>query len=729
MFAKVALDQSINKLLDYIIPDCLTVSEGSRVVVPVRGKSQKGTIISIEKKSSIASLQPIETVLSDESFLTPDLLHLSHWMAKYYASSLSKVLLSILPSVVRSDFTEKRQLFIKKAVTTKQLSVFTQQIRSTYPSQAEVLDVILKQPKGIFLSQLLEKEKISLSSINTLIKKKILQKELVSIDRSFLQEEELLPSSSKTLNIEQKKALDAIQTSLTKQDFQVHLLHGVTGSGKTEVYLQAIETTLQLGKQVIFLVPEISLTRQTVERLKSRFQRRIALLHHRLSRGERFDTWHNLKKGEIPIAIGARSAIFSPLAHLGLIIVDEEHDPAYKQMEEAPCYHARDIAIVRAKLTKATVILGSATPSLESYANAKKGKYLLQEITARAAGTKPSIHIVKQHKKSFLFSEKLLCKIKEKVDLLEQVILFLNRRGYYSCQICKACQHAITCQHCDMSLTYHRGSNILSCHICGFTKTPPIERCPNCQKTDTLKYQNPGTEQVERALHAIFPQIRTLRMDRDTTRHKGSHERIFEEFRKGKADVLIGTQMIAKGLHFPSVTLVGVLGADSGLYIPDFRSNESVFQLITQASGRAGRSDHPGEVIIQSALFENPLIQLAAKEDYITFSQQELLERKEFHYPPFTRLIKILFQGKDLKQVTSFANLYHQALLKRLPPYFSLHPITPCGKAKIKNLYRMQCLLKGKNLLKVTPILRSLPIKKPKNVYMLIDVDPMHTFF
>jgi len=736
LFAKVVLDQAIDRPLDYLIPLHLhqIAKPGQRVIVPLKEKPRKGTIISIEKTSFFSSVQPIHEIISDQNLLTPDLLELSHWIAKYYASPLSKVLLSMLPSSIRKDLKEKKQLIIQKAISTPKLITYTDEIRQTNPKQAAVLDVILKHPKGLFISELLEIEGITKSPIDTLIKKGVLETTLTIVDRTPFYDDEYLPSKPKILNREQANALASIQETLTKQIFQTHLLHGITGSGKTEVYLQAIDYALNLGKQVILLVPEIALTKQTIDRLKSRFQKPIAVIHSRLSDGERFDTWHKLRKGEIQIAIGARSAVFSPLPNLGLIIVDEEHESSYKQFEESPCYHARDVAIVRGKFTNATVILGSATPSLETYVNAKNGKYLLHEMTTRPSGQKPTVHIVNMRdeadktKGSALLSELLLDKIKKNVEIGEQAIIFLNRRGYYSCQICKECKKAISCKHCDMSLTYHRGLNILSCHICGFTLKPPIEICPHCHKPGTLKYQGPGTEQVERSLHAIFPGIRTLRMDRDTTKHKGSHDRIFQEFQSGKADVLIGTQMIAKGLHFPSVTLVGVLGADSGLYIPDFRSNEHVFQLITQVAGRSGRGHMPGEVIIQSFLFDHPIIKLAAGDDYKTFAETELKERKEFDYPPFSRLIKLVFSGKDPRLVQSYAHSFHKSLAKALPSSFTLHPITPSGKAKIKDKHRFQCILKGDKILTVTPLLTSLSQKRPKNVHLLIDVDPTSTF-
>ncbi len=736
LFAKVVLDQAIDRPLDYAIPLHLVefAKPGHRVIVPVRDRPTKGTIISIETTSLFANVKEIHEVLSEQNLLTKDLLELADWISRYYAAPLSKVLLSILPSSVRKDLKEKTQGVIQKAISGPKLIAYTDEIRIKFPKQAAVLDVILRHPKGLFISELLEVEGITQSPIDSLIKKGILEKELLVVDRTPIHDDEYLPSKAKTLTDEQAKALTSIQESIQSGTFNTHLLHGITGSGKTEVYLQAIDHTLSLGKQVILLVPEIALTRQTIERLKSRFQRQIAVIHYRLSDGERFDTWHHLRKGEIQIAIGARSAVFSPLPNIGLIIVDEEHESSYKQYEEAPCYNARDVAIMRGKLTNATVILGSATPSLETYYNAKCGKYILHELTIRPTGERPTVHIVNmkdemdRSKGGALLSDILIDKIRKTIEIGSQAIIFLNRRGYYSCQICKECKKAISCKHCDMSLTFHRGLNVLSCHICGFTLRPPIDICPNCHKADTLKYQGPGTEQVERSLHAIFPEIRTLRMDRDTTKHKGSHDRIFQEFRTGKADVLIGTQMIAKGLHFPSVTLVGVLGADSGLYIPDFRSNEHVFSLITQVSGRSGRGHMPGEVVIQSFLFDHPIIKLAAEDDYKAFAEQELIERKEFHYPPFTRLIKLVFSGNDPKHVLSYAETYHRALKKGLPPSFTLHTITPSGKAKIKDKHRFQCLIKGSKILAITPLLKSLALKRPRNIHLLIDVDPSSTF-
>ncbi len=736
-FATVVLDVSIDRPLDYGLPEEFVESAkpGMRVVVPVRGKPTKGTILSIQSSCAFPKVQPLTKVLIEREVLTEDLFTLANWMVDYYCTPLTKCLSTMLPSSVKKEMKEKEQLFIKSALSMPKLTEFCAEMRVKFPKQGEVLDVVLMHPKGILLTELLEKGGITRAPVESLIKKGILIKDTTLLDRSLIEEFEYFPTLPKKLNPEQQKTLDAIVHSLNG-DGATHLIHGITGSGKTEIYLQAIEHTLSLKKSVILLVPEIALTTQTIERLKSRFQERLAILHSRLSHGERFDAWHAMRKGDISIIVGARSAIFSPLPNLGLVIVDEEHESSYKQCEDMPTYHARDIAVLRAKLTKGVCILGSATPSLESYYNTSIGKYKLHTLHVRAGlGRRPSVQIVnmaleKEKNKGFtLVSDPLLSKIEKRLKTGEQSILFLNRRGYFTCQVCTSCSKTIKCNHCDVSLTYHKGENILSCHICGFYLRPPIDKCPTCNSCETLKYRGPGTEQLERTLHAIFPQIRTLRMDGDTTKHKGSHDRLFKEFKAGKADLLIGTQMIAKGLHFPNVTLVGVIGADATLNIPDFRSNEFVFQLITQVSGRSGRDLLEGEVVIQTHLPDHPIIQLASEENYLDFFRQELEERKAFAYPPFTRLIKITFTGKNLAPLEKTAQTFHSLLSRSLPREHSLLlPLTPCGYAKIKDRHRFQCLLKTKNIRAAAHILTRIPYKKPTSISILYDVDPMHTW-
>jgi primosomal protein N' (replication factor Y) len=597
----------------------------------------------------------------------------------------------------------------------------------------DILDVLLKHPKGILLTELLEKTNASRSPVSTLAKQGALSLSPLTIDRSPLESHDFFPTKHKLLNQSQEKAFNHILESLSSQTFQTHLLFGVTGSGKTEVYLQAIDAALNQGRSALFLVPEIALTSQTMERLRSRFQERVAILHHRLSPGERRDSWHKIRSGEISLVVGPRSALFSPLKNLGLIIVDEEHDSAYKQTDEMPCYQGRDVAVMRGKICNATVILGSATPSLESYHNATLGKYHLESLLERADhATLPTVHVVNmkpEYTKArgfTLFSEKLLSSIKERIEIGEQTLLFLNRRGFHTSSSCQACGEALKCPHCSITLTFHKGDNILSCHLCNY-ETRPLTECPSCKAQDSFKYKGAGTEHVERALHAIFPEVRTLRLDADTTKHKGSHDKMFKQFRAGKADILIGTQMIAKGLHFPSVTLVGILNPDMSLHIPDFRAGEHVFQLITQVAGRSGRSHLKGEVILQTTLPHHPLFLQASRQDYPAFYAEEIEVRKAFNYPPFCHLVKLVFSGEDPKLTEAYAQKVRSQLIQKLPPSYELNPIVPCGYAKIKDSYRFQCLIKGKAVRPVTDFLKT--VTAPPSVRLLIDIDPLSTYF
>lgn len=419
--------------------------------------------------------------------------------------------------------------------------------------------------------------------------------------------------------------------------------------------------------------------------------------------------------------------------NLGLIIVDEEHEPSYKQTEESPCYHARDVAVMRGKLCSAAVVLGSATPSMESYHNAKTGKYRLSKLTIRAdAANLPTVSLIDmRHEfdkaKGFaLFSEPLLSAIEKRLKLGEQTLLFLNRRGYNTSQLCTKCSHSIVCPHCDISLTFHLGENILACHLCDYKLQPP-RSCPSCGDSEGLKFKGAGTEKVERALHAIFPEARTLRLDADTTRHKGSHDLLFKQFRSGKADILIGTQMIAKGLHFPSVTLVGVLNADASLNIPDFRASEQVFQLITQVAGRSGRGALAGEVLIQTHLTDHPTILLAKEQDYEGFYAQEIEVRKLFNYPPFTHLAKITFTGTDAEKTLSAAKKLREELIRHLPGSFEIHPAIPCGHAKVKDQFRFQILIKGEKIPSFLQEIQNKFTQKP--IRLSIDIDPLSTYF
>lgn len=738
-YATVILDVSVNKSLDYGIPAELleTVKCGMRVEVPVRGHLRSGYIIALKDKPDFSPVKPIAKITSSMELITKDLFELALWMARYYCTPLRQVLKIIIPTSIRANTKPKQQLFVMRSKTREEIEDYCRKIRNTNSAQADVLDVMLQVKKGILLTELLDQTKGSRSPIDTLVKKGFLIVDIVRIDRSPLINEEYFQTRPKALNQEQAAALKKIVDSIENSCFETHLLHGVTGSGKTEVYLQAIDRSLKQGKGTIMLVPEISLTAQTIERFRSRFEGHIAILHHRLSHGERCDEWHRIRRGEAKIVIGARSAIFSPVENLGLIIVDEEHETSYKQSDEMPCYHARDVAVMRGKMAHATVILGSATPSLESYFNASKGKYILSKLGNRAdAASMPTVTIVDmkhefEKAKGFTsFSEVLLDGIKQRQEKGEQTILFLNRRGYHTTLQCQVCGKAVKCDHCDVSLTFHLGENNLACHLCGFT-IPPPKSCLVCRNPNPLKFKGVGTEQIERALHAVLPEIRTIRIDADTTRHKGSHQKLFRAFGTGKGDVLIGTQMIAKGLHFPSVTLVGVLNSDSSLNLPDFRASETAFQLITQVAGRSGRGNVAGEVIIQTHMPENTTILHAAQQNFESFYAEEIQVREAFQYPPHIQMAKIAFSGPNAKATLECAEMMRQLLLKELPGTFQFHPVIPAGHAKVKDKYRFQFLIRGSS---IAPISRAMEAVQqnfvlPKGMTFRVDVNPVSTFF
>jgi len=730
-FASILLEVSIDKALDYAIPPDLVphIQKGVSVEVPLRNKKVQGFVVEVKSTSSVANPKPITRALTSRPVVSVELFELAIWMARYYVSPLGKVLKTMLPAGVRKNTKVREPMRVYRLKTPKELREICTQLRTKAPQQALILDAMLMAEKdGLFLSELLEQSGAPSSAVKALANKKLL---LITKDAPF---EDYFKSKPKILHEEQQKALDSIVSSLQEQKFQTHLLFGITGSGKTEVYLQAIDKALDMGKGVILLVPEIALTQQTIHHFKSRFDVPLAVLHHRLSDGERMKMWEDIQSGHAKICIGARSSLFCPMPNLGLIIVDEEHEQSYKQSDDSPRYHARDVAVMRAKLEGCTCLLGSATPSLESYYNAIHGKYSLSVLTKRPENaTRAKVEIVDMKpeyakaKSITIFSEKLLAKIDEKRSLGQQTILFLNRRGYHTVLSCTACGESIKCCHCDATLTFHKGDKMIACHLCGFS-TPPPKVCPNCASHDVIKYKGTGTEKVEAMLHGIFGNIRTVRIDADTTRHKGSLDKLLGEFRSGKADVLIGTQMVAKGLHFPQVTLVGVLNSDASLNIPDFRAQESVFQLITQVAGRAGRAEAAGEVIIQTALPEHSIIQQAAQQDYLAFYNDEIAVRQAFYFPPFAKIVKLLFSAKDEKRLFTFASTYQAALKSQLPEGFICHPVVASGYARVKDLYRYQFLVRGPSIGAICKAIEFSDrlVALPSSISRYIDVDPLH---
>ena len=542
------------------------------------------------------------------------------------------------------------------------------------------------------------------------------------------------------LHAAQRKAVDRIIGAVQQSERATFLLHGVTGSGKTEVYVEALKRVRAMGKTGIVLVPEIALTPQTVRRFRSHFSDGIAVLHSRMSLGERFDTWRRIHSGEFDIVIGPRSAVMAPLANIGLIVVDEEHESSYKQFEPDPRYHARDVAIVRAKMNGAVCILGSATPALESFMNARGGKYELLEMQDRiphkdgSAVSLPDVRVVdlalerKKHRLEGNISIELRDAIIERLDRQEQVILLQNRRGYSPVVECKDCGWSPECDDCAVTLTYHKPKRQLRCHYCGRAwRIPRI--CPQCE-SDALDLLGAGTQRIEEELHELFPEARIRRMDQDTTTRKSAHHDILQDFGDGRIDILLGTQMIAKGLDFPNVTLVGVINADGGLLLPDFRSEERTFQLLMQVAGRSGRAERAGEVILQTRNPEHPVIRYTRAHDYLSFAEAALAERANCGYPPFVRLVAVEFRGEDAEAVERAARRWTQILQSKTQQMEILGP-EAAFVSRLKKQYRFHTIVKVPRTREAPDIQEVLSStmtsygSSPRGVYITIDVDPV----
>lgn len=536
------------------------------------------------------------------------------------------------------------------------------------------------------------------------------------------------------LNAEQQVAVETILQSVQEQQSQTYLLEGITGSGKTEVYLQVIAEVLNQGKTAIMLVPEISLTPQMVQRFKSRFGEHVAVMHSGLSQGEKYDEWRKIERGEAEVVVGARSAIFAPIENIGVIIIDEEHEASYKQ-EETPRYHARDLAIWRSEYHHCPVVLGSATPSLESRARAQKNVYQRLRLTQRAnqAATLPTIDVVDMRQEVengnvSSFSMSLQEKLQERLEKNEQSVLLLNRRGYSSFVMCRDCGYVLPCPNCDISLTLHMDSKTMKCHYCGHEERIPY-RCPNCGQ-DKIRYYGTGTQKVEEELQTLLPDSRILRMDVDTTRRKGAHEKILRTFGEGQADILLGTQMIAKGLDFPNVTLVGVLNADTALNLPDFRSSERTFQLLTQVSGRAGRAEKPGEVIIQSFNPEHYAIQLAKAQDYEDFYTKEMYIRHRGDYPPYYFTVQITASHPEENEAAKQMFQIARKLKQGLSPQAILLGPTPNAIMRVNNRYFYQVIIKYKQEPMLQPLLKEILTDTQRatarGLKLSIDAEPMN---
>jgi primosomal protein N' (replication factor Y) len=734
-YVRVIIDRGIRRELDYSVPETLAdrIAIGSRVRVPFREKSALATVLATLGQSDAKGIRPIEALVGEAPALTPSLLELAHWMSAYYCCPLETVMRSLLPQVIRrAELGWRKQLVIypPKKIEYDKIN----NLRKRAPRQAELFDAIAKLEKPMPAAQLLRDTSSDNQTLRALAKRGLIELREEAVERDPHGDEQFVATTNLELNAEQAFALAKISDALAApENAKPILLHGVTGSGKTEIYLQAIRLALERGRSAIVLVPEISLTPQTVERFKSRFAEMhevVAVLHSHLSEGERHDEWHKIHLGRARIVIGARSAVFAPLKDVGLIIVDEEHETTYKQ-EEAPRYHARDVAVVRAKMEKCAVVLGSATPSLESYHNATIGKYDLALLTQRVDDQQmPLMRIVdlrrerRKEKIAPILSEKLSQAIADRLKKREQTILFLNRRGFSTSLLCSNCGEARNCPNCSVALTFHRHMARLSCHLCGHTAAVP-KKCPECGK-DALIYAGFGTEKVESTVSHLFPKANVRRMDADSMTRKEAYRETLRNFRAGKIDILVGTQMIAKGLHFPNVTLVGIINADLALHLPDFRAGERTFQLLTQVAGRAGRGDRPGEVFVQTYTPFSPSIQFARHHDFAGYFQQELEFREHCDFPPFKHAILITVRSAHEGRAKLSAETLVRRLKESLGPGFMLSDATPAPLEKLQGQFRFHILVRGEAVMRLSRLVREtlekLPL--PKDVVATVDIDP-----
>lgn len=739
------------------------VEEGMRVTVPFGPRKVQGFVVAVEDdNASDRKLKPIAELSDVEPVLTDELVRLGFWMAEKTTCFAISALQAMLPAALKVQYRKEIRLHkesnnelpreisallaegkpvlwedlekeqpewirtIRKYIRSGELEVVhrvhdrtskktervvapnvTEQAIITERDQMSqrankqklLLSYFIDHQEPVSIKKLIEMLGVTRSTVKTLVNKGLLSEVDREVYRDPYADRDYVRTEPLPLTEKQQEAIAPIMAAIEERYHETILLHGVTGSGKTEIYLQSIERVINQGKEAIVLVPEISLTPQIVARFKERFGSSVAVLHSGLSRGEKYDEWRKIQRREVSVAVGARSAIFAPFTKLGLVIIDEEHESSYKQ-EEQPRYHARDVAIYRGSVHNCPVVLGSATPSLETYARAEKGIYRLVSLLERInRKPMPAVEIVDmreelRNENRSMFSTLLFDKMKDRLHKGQQSVLFLNRRGYSTFMMCRDCGYVAECPHCDISLTYHKKVNALKCHYCGFQQALP-NICPSCESPH-VRFFGTGTQKVEEEIAKILPEARVIRMDVDTTSRKGMHEKLLGRFGEGKADILLGTQMIAKGLDFPNVTLVGVLAADTMLHLPDFRAAERTFQLLTQVSGRAGRHELPGEVIVQSYTPEHYSIEMASEHDYQTFYQWEMRERQAHRYPPYYFLALVTISDPDLTKAAGAAERISNVIKQQLSARAIVLGPVAAAIPRIKDRYRYQCMVKYK---------------------------------
>lgn len=719
---------------DYEVPGTLraAVQPGVRVQVPLgRGNRRRvGYCTVVGSQAHVTrALKPILATVDSRSLFSPAMLRLTRWMADYYLCPLGQVLDAVVPAGVRGQAGTREQVFLHVApgVTARLAEL------ALPPKQRDALQILAGSSGGMTPADLAAAAHCTSGPIQTLRRKALVTEEVRRVQQIIPDTRTVDRVARLPLNPDQQAALEAILQPLRQRRHETIVIHGVTGSGKTEVYIQAIEEVIQYGRQAIVLVPEISLTPQTLQRFESRFAR-VAVLHSHLTGSERHWHWRRIATGEVQVVVGARSAVFAPTPNLGLIVIDEEHDASFKQ-DIVPRYHARDVARQRALAEQVPLVLGSATPALESWYAAQCGTYRLIEMPRRVSALPlPDVATVDlrtprrgRHAPGAI-SQPLYQAVREALRDGGQVILLLNRRGYSTTIQCPACGHVVKCPHCDLALTHHRHEQTAVCHYCEY-QIPPPPHCPECRFAD-IRYSGLGTQKLEVEVQARFPGVACLRMDSDSMSKPGSHETALSRFRSGEVRILLGTQMIAKGLDFPNVTLVGVINADTTLHFPDFRAAERTFQLVTQVAGRTGRGARGGRVLVQTYSPDHPAIMAAQRHDYRQFALQELPVRREFGYPPLVAMIRIVVRGSVETAVEQFA----EQVVERLRATATARQVEPriLGPAaaplpKLRGNFRFHVLLYHADQPALAGLVRAATegLKPPADVLWTVDVDPL----
>lgn len=697
LYADIIVDisqEKLDKTFQYLVPEEMEsqIEEGKKVRIPFGkgGREITGYVVglSLEPKIEADRIKPILAVEEQGMEIESRLIALAAWIARNYGSTMNQALKTVLPVKEKAAARERRYICLKADPRACD-SLLNEYVRKHYRAKERLMRALLRK-KILEYSSAIKEMKISPEVVKGFEKEGLVSVERERCYRTPLPK--MIPSQKPALlNEEQQQAVKEILEEWASQAPRPCLIKGVTGSGKTEVYMELIRHVLEQGRQVILLIPEIALTYQNVSRFYARFGEQVSLIHSRMSQGERYDQFERAKEGKISVMIGPRSALFTPFPRLGLILIDEEHEDSYKS-EKTPCYHARETAIQRGKMEGAFVVMGSASPSVESYYKAETGAYRLVRLEQRYGGSMlPDVSIVDLREElktgnRSVFSSLLTGKIQERLKKKEQVILFLNRRGYSGFVTCRSCGHVMKCPHCDVSLTSHRNGRLI-CHYCGY-ETADVQKCPVCGSPYIGGFRA-GTQQIESLVLKSFPGAKVLRMDADTTRRKDDHEKILSAFGRGEADILIGTQMIVKGHDFPRVTLVGVLAADLSLCSGDYRAGEKTFQLLLQAVGRAGRGERPGEAVIQTYHPDHYCIQAAAAQDYDWFYQEEMAYRSLMDYPPRAAMAAVRGAGKEEELLTRAMD-YCRKYIERIYPGKDLTLIGPAPEsvAKVQDMYR-----------------------------------------